>query len=151
MGFEYCTSPLSMFFIIKIRSAAYREETRTGVAEDNHRAGCDSADRPGPEAPISDRHRNLAWATQALYEDALFHLLNALQRRYGHSAVALAGGCAYNSVANGKIRDRTGFKQCYLQSAAGDAGGAIGAAYAVLSQRPASRPDDPCVLGSVLQ
>jgi carbamoyltransferase len=73
----------------------------------------------------------LAWATQALYEDALFHLLNALQRRYGHSAVALAGGCAYNSVANGKIRDRTGFKQCYLQSAAGDAGGAIGAAYAV--------------------
>jgi carbamoyltransferase len=84
-----------------------------------------------PEEPIEDRHRNLAWATQAVYEDAFFHLLKTLQHRYGHSAVALAGGCAYNSVANGKIRDRTAFKQCYLQSAAGDAGGAIGAAYAV--------------------
>jgi carbamoyltransferase len=84
-----------------------------------------------PDSPLTDRHRNLAWATQAVYEDAFFHLLNTLQRRYGHSAIALAGGCAYNSVANGKIRDRTPFKHCYLQSAAGDAGGAIGAAYAV--------------------
>jgi carbamoyltransferase len=85
----------------------------------------------GPDAPIENRHRNLAFATQAIYEDAFFHLLNTLQRRYGHAAVALAGGCAYNSVANGKIRDRTAFRHCYLQSAAGDAGGAIGAAYAV--------------------
>jgi carbamoyltransferase len=84
-----------------------------------------------PSSPIDDRHRNLAWATQAAYEDAFFHLLNSLQRRYGHTAVALAGGCAYNSVANGKIRSRTAFKKCYLQSAAGDAGGSIGAAYTV--------------------
>jgi carbamoyltransferase len=84
-----------------------------------------------PEFALTDRHRNLAWATQAVYEDAFFHLLDTLQHRYGHTAVALAGGCAYNSVANGKIRDRTKFKQCYLQSAAGDAGGAIGAAYVV--------------------
>jgi carbamoyltransferase len=84
-----------------------------------------------PDAPIEERHRNVAFATQAVYEDAFFHLLNSLQRRYGHTAVALAGGCAYNSVANGKIRIRSAFKRCYLQSAAGDAGGAIGAAYAV--------------------
>jgi carbamoyltransferase len=84
-----------------------------------------------PDAPIESRHRNLAWATQAAYEDAFFHLLTTLQQRYGYTALALAGGCAYNSVANGKIRDRTPFTQCYLQSAAGDAGGAIGAAYAV--------------------
>ena len=83
------------------------------------------------DAPLEDRHRDLAWATQAVYEDAFFHLLNAIQRRTGHDAVALAGGCAYNSVANGKVRDRTAFKRSYLQSAAGDAGGAIGAAYAV--------------------
>src|SRR5262249_53319693 len=87
-----------------------------------------------PDAPIEDRHRNLAFATQAVYEDSLFHLLNKLQSRNGHIAVALAGGCAYNSVANGKIKDRTGFTKCYLQSAAGDAGGAIGAAYAVWHQ-----------------
>ena len=84
-----------------------------------------------PEAPIEDRHRNLAFATQAVYEDGFFHLLNTLHRRNGNTAIALAGGCAYNSVANGKIKDRTGFTQCYLQAAAGDAGGAIGAAYAV--------------------
>jgi carbamoyltransferase len=87
-----------------------------------------------PELPIEDRHRNLAFATQAIYEDSFFHLLNTLQRRNGHTAIALAGGCAYNSVANGKIKDRTGFTKCYLQSAAGDAGGAIGAAYAVWHQ-----------------
>jgi carbamoyltransferase len=87
-----------------------------------------------PDAPIEDRHRDLAFATQAVYEDSFFHLLNTLQRRDGHAAIALAGGCAYNSVANGKIKDRTGFTKCYLQSAAGDAGGAIGAAYAVWHQ-----------------
>jgi carbamoyltransferase len=84
-----------------------------------------------PDAPIEARHRNLAFATQAVYEDAFFHLLAALQNRYRHGAIALAGGCAYNSVANGKIKDRTAFRQIYLQSAAGDAGGAIGAALAV--------------------
>jgi carbamoyltransferase len=83
------------------------------------------------EAPIEVRHRNLAFATQAVYEDAFFHLLTSLQSRYRHGAIALAGGCAYNSVANGKIKDRTAFRQIYLQSAAGDAGGAIGAALAV--------------------
>ncbi|MGC1777278.1 MAG: carbamoyltransferase C-terminal domain-containing protein, partial [Xanthobacteraceae bacterium] len=84
-----------------------------------------------PEEPITNRHRNLASATQATYENAFFHMLDTLQRHYGHSMLTLAGGCAYNSVANGKIRDRTAFKDIYLQSAAGDAGGAIGAAYAV--------------------
>jgi carbamoyltransferase len=84
-----------------------------------------------PDAAVEDRHRNLAFATQAVYEEGFFNLLNTLQRRNGNTAVALAGGCAYNSVANGKIKDRTRFTKCYLQAAAGDAGGAIGAAYAV--------------------
>jgi carbamoyltransferase len=84
-----------------------------------------------PDDPIEQRHRDLAWATQAVYEDAFFHLLQSLQRRYGHGALALAGGCAYNSVANGKVLERTGFKHLYLQVAPGDAGGALGAAYAV--------------------
>jgi carbamoyltransferase len=84
-----------------------------------------------PDDPIDERHRDLAWATQSVYEDAFFHLLQSLRRRYGQAALALAGGCAYNSVANGKILDRTGFTQLYVQPAAGDAGGALGAAYAV--------------------
>ena len=94
-----------------------------------------------PNSPIEKRHCNLAWATQAVYEDAFFHLLNTLQRHYGHTAAALAGGCAYNSVANGKIRDRTAFTRCYLQSAAGDAGGAIGAAYAVWHRYGSRTPE----------
>ncbi len=93
------------------------------------------------DSPIENHHRNLAWATQAVYEEAFLHLLNTLQHRYGHTAVALAGGCAYNSVANGKIRDRTAFKRCYLQSAAGDAGGAIGAAYAVWHRNGSRAPE----------
>jgi carbamoyltransferase len=84
-----------------------------------------------PDAPLEARHRHLAFATQAVYEDAFFNLLTSLQNRYRQSAIALAGGCSYNSVANGKIKDRTAFRQCYLPSAAGDAGGAIGAALAV--------------------
>ena len=43
-------------------------------------------------------------------------------------SVTLAGGCAMNSVANGKVRRETPYKRVYIQSAAGDAGGAIGAA-----------------------
>jgi carbamoyltransferase len=50
-------------------------------------------------------------------------------------ALALAGGCAMNSVANGKIYRQTPFRTVYIQSAAGDAGGAIGAAFAVAADR----------------
>ncbi len=83
-----------------------------------------------PQAPLEDRHRDIARSAQVTYENAFFNLLNALQARYGSDAVVLAGGCAYNSVANGKVLERTPFKKLYVQSAGGDAGGAIGAAFA---------------------
>jgi carbamoyltransferase len=87
--------------------------------------------RRNPADPIEDRHRDIARSAQAMYEEAFFHLIGALQRRYGLTDLALAGGCAMNSVANGKVRRLTPFKRVYVQSAAGDAGGAIGAAFAV--------------------
>jgi len=86
--------------------------------------------RRGKDEPLTQEHRDLARSTQAIYEEAFFHLLDTLQPRHGTTAIALAGGCANNSVANGKIRRRTGYTQVYVQSAAGDAGGAIGAAFA---------------------
>lgn len=92
-----------------------------------------------PDEPLAERHRDLAFATQAAFEEALFSLLNALHRNDPHDCIALAGGCAYNSVANGKIKDRTPFSKVYLQSAAGDAGGAIGAAYAVWHRHGGAR------------
>lgn len=83
------------------------------------------------DQPLEERHHDLARSVQARYEEAFFHLLNALHDKYRVRALALSGGCAYNSVANGKICRNTQFEQVYVQSAAGDAGGALGAAFAV--------------------
>jgi carbamoyltransferase len=85
----------------------------------------------GKDEPLEQRHKDIARSVQAMYEEAFFHLLNTLHARHGDAAVCIAGGCGMNSVANGKVTLRTPFKEIYVQSAAGDAGGAIGAAYAV--------------------
>jgi carbamoyltransferase len=86
--------------------------------------------RKGDE-PLSQRHKDLARSLQAMYEEAFFHLLNALHERHPLDAVAIAGGCGNNSVANGKVTQRTPFRKVYVQAAAGDAGGALGAAWSV--------------------
>jgi carbamoyltransferase len=83
-----------------------------------------------PDEPLRDYHRDLARSIQAMYEEAFFHLINTLHGRYGGEQLALAGGCAMNSVANGKVFRQSPYKRVYIQSAAGDAGGAIGAAFA---------------------
>jgi carbamoyltransferase len=84
-----------------------------------------------PDDPLDDRHRDIARSVQAMYEEAFFHLISRLHDRYRLNTLTLAGGCAMNSVANGKVRRVTPFRQIYVQSAAGDAGGAIGAAFAL--------------------
>jgi carbamoyltransferase len=84
--------------------------------------------------PLTDKHWNIAASAQAMYEEAFFHLLNHVADRTGETRLALAGGCAMNSVANGKINKCTPFQEVYIQSAAGDGGGAIGAAYVVWHQ-----------------
>jgi len=90
--------------------------------------------RRRPDDPLENRHRDIARSVQAMYEEAFFHLIGTLQRWSGLTDIALAGGCAMNSVANGKIRRMTRFRRVYVQSAAGDAGGAIGAAFAAWHQ-----------------
>ena len=87
--------------------------------------------RRDKDEPLTDRHRDLARSVQVRYEEAFFNLLNVLHKKYGVDDVALSGGCAMNSVANGKIYLNTPFRRAFVQSAAGDAGGALGAAYAV--------------------
>jgi carbamoyltransferase len=81
--------------------------------------------------PLEQKHKDIARSVQVMYEEAFFNLLNALHTKHGGDAVCVAGGCGMNSVANGKITLHTPFKRVYVQSAAGDAGGAIGAAYSV--------------------
>lgn len=83
---------------------------------------------------LTEKHHDIARSIQAMYEEAFFHLLNRLHETYQTDSLALAGGCAMNSVANGKVYSQTPFTKLYVQSAAGDAGGAIGAAYAVSSK-----------------
>ena len=77
---------------------------------------------------LSQEYIDLAASAQAVYEEAFFAILNMVHAVYKVDNLALAGGCAMNSVANGKIIENTPFKSVYIQSAAGDAGGAIGAA-----------------------
>src|SRR5262249_20615549 len=82
----------------------------------------------GKDQAITDRHRDIARSAQAMYEEAFFHLLAHLYKRHRLDSLTLAGGCAMNSVANGKVLRQTAYRRLYVQSAAGDAGGAIGAA-----------------------
>ena len=77
---------------------------------------------------LTQRHKDIAHSVQAMYEEAFFHLLNKLHKRYDLDNLAISGGCGMNSVANGKVLLKTPFKRIYVQAAAGDAGGAIGAA-----------------------
>lgn len=94
--------------------------------------------RLGPEraagGPVEKRHQNIAASLQARLEDAVLTILNRLHKLYGVKNLGLAGGVAYNCVANGKIFAHTPFEKVYIQSAAGDAGLAIGAAYYVWNQ-----------------
>jgi carbamoyltransferase len=87
-----------------------------------------------PEEPLEQRHRNLASALQARLEEVYLGMLKKLAERTGLKAVCLAGGVAFNCVANGKIFDATGFEQVYVHPAAGDGGLAVGAAFFVWHQ-----------------
>src|SRR5208282_4656187 len=84
--------------------------------------------------PLTQRHYNLAATMQAALEEVLVAYWNGLARRSGEKALCLAGGVAFNCVANGRIFDSTPFERVYVQPAAGDAGLSVGAAFAVNHQ-----------------
>ena len=96
--------------------------------------------RRGKNNPLEQHHKDLACSIQAMYEEAFFNLLNYCHEKYGVSSLTLAGGCAMNSVANGKIKLRSPFDKIYVQAAAGDAGGAIGAAMTIWNELAGIRP-----------
>lgn len=94
---------------------------------------------------IETRHRNIAASLQARLEEVTLSLLNGLHRltpqNVAHppriladNKLCLAGGVAFNCVANGKIFEHTPFEKVYIQPASGDAGLAIGASYYVWHQ-----------------
>lgn len=87
-----------------------------------------------PGEPLTAQHESIARSLQDVYEECAFHVLNALWTRTKNDRLCLAGGCAMNSVANGKVRDNTPFREVYIQPAAADSGTALGAAYQVWNE-----------------
>lgn len=98
-------------------------------------------------------HCNLALAIQQVTEDIFLKMAKTAKEKTGSKNICLAGGVALNSVANGKLVDSGLFDEVYIQPAAGDAGGAIGAALAAYhifeeKERTVVRPD--AMTGSLL-
>jgi carbamoyltransferase len=87
-----------------------------------------------PDEPLEQRHKNLASSLQARLEEVYLGMLRKLAKETGVKSVCLAGGVAFNCVANGKIFDSTGFENVYVHPAAGDGGLSVGAAFYVWHQ-----------------
>lgn len=81
-----------------------------------------------PDEELTQRHRDLAASLQQVYEERFFSLVRALAQHTGLRRLCLAGGCALNSLANGKLFEQTGVEEVFIQAAAGDAGTSLGAA-----------------------
>lgn len=98
-----------------------------------------------PEEPIMQRHMDLAASVQAVTEDVVLRLTRSIAKETGQRNLCMAGGVALNCVANGKVLKDRAFEGIWIQPAAGDAGGALGAALAVyhLHAGQARRPHDP--------
>jgi carbamoyltransferase len=83
-----------------------------------------------PEDPLTAQHGNLALAIQSVTEECVINIAQEAKKLTGSENLCMAGGVALNGVANGKLQRSGLFKQIYVQPAAGDAGGAVGAALA---------------------
>ena len=103
-----------------------------------------------PNSEITQRDMDLAYAMQLRFEEVFFHLANELHKHVPEENLAMAGGCALNSVANGKLFCRTPFRRTWIQPAAGDEGLAIGAAlhtYHAVLERPREHQMNHAYLG----
>ena len=99
----------------------------------------------GPDERLTQRHMDLAASIQAATEEVVLRLTGALARETGAENLCLAGGVALNCVANGKVLREGRFKRLWIQPAAGDAGGALGAAlcaYHLFREQP-RQPIEP--------
>jgi carbamoyltransferase len=81
-----------------------------------------------PEDQITQRHRDVAASVQLVLEETLLHLAHILRHVTGLDRLCLAGGVAYNCVANSRLMRESGFRDIYVPPAAGDPGAALGAA-----------------------
>ncbi len=83
-----------------------------------------------PESPVEQHHCDLAYAIQVVTEEIVLKMAEEAKRLTGSRYLCMAGGVALNCVANGKLLKKKIFDDLFIQPAAGDAGGALGAAMA---------------------
>jgi carbamoyltransferase len=93
-----------------------------------------------PESEIKQFHRDVAKSLQVVLEEVLLEKISHLHRRVPSDNLCLAGGVALNCVANARIRRQGLFKRLFIQPAAGDAGGALGAAMVAQIRRAGEYP-----------
>ncbi len=89
--------------------------------------------RPGED--VTERHQDMAASVQAVLEEAILHQARHLRKLTGADQLCMAGGVAFNCVANSRLSRDLDFKDIYVQPAAGDAGPALGAALWLASRR----------------
>jgi len=82
-----------------------------------------------PEGPLSQREMDLARSVQQVCEEVVLRMARHAHQRTGLDRLCMAGGVALNAVANGRVAREGPFAEVWVQPAAGDAGGALGAAY----------------------
>jgi carbamoyltransferase len=93
-----------------------------------------------PDAPLDARHMNVARSIQAVTEEIVLRMARYARETTGHRNLCMAGGVALNCVANGLLLREKIFDRIWIQPAAGDAGGALGAALAAWYSLPAAKP-----------
>jgi len=91
-----------------------------------------------PSEALEEFHINIAASVQQVTEQVMLKITQSLYQEYGIDNLCLAGGVALNCVINAKILKQSGFDKLWVQPAAGDAGGALGAAYSVYYQHLAN-------------
>ena len=96
-----------------------------------------------PEADITEREMDLASSIQAVCEEIILKMVRQVHKETGLKKLCLAGGVALNCVANGRILRESDFKEVWIQPAAGDAGGAVGAALSVWHRYLGNGRPDP--------
>lgn len=107
----------------------------TGLTMTNKKfADLFGAPRRSPESPLTQREMDIAASIQVVTEKVVLRLGNTVYEELGLENLCLAGGVALNCVANGRLLREGKFKNIWIQPAAGDAGGAIGAALSVWHQ-----------------
>ena len=87
-----------------------------------------------PEEPLTQRHMDLAASVQQVLDEVVLRMTRSLAQETGMRNLCLAGGVALNCVSNGKVLRDGRFERIWIQPAAGDAGGALGAALAAFHQ-----------------